>query len=232
MLDGTIKRVDLDATTAGEAVIRRVLPGAGITLSSTGPDEGTGDVTISASGGGGGSTGSPAVGRMITPAAQAAAAGTFATVANTIYALPIRLKSALTFSSIKVDVATGVAANLRMGVYQSLDASGKYPGALIAGSDPLVQPANVAGPKTNTITFSAAANEVIWVVFQASAAITMRSYPGTTIPADILGSISTSGFTIGNAFTVAQTFAAFPANFPSGLNPVFLANYPVVGLTI
>jgi hypothetical protein len=228
VLDGSVKRVDLDAATPGEAVIRRILAGIGITLASTGPDAGTGDVTINAAA----PTNSPAAGRMITPAAQAAAAGSFATVANTIYAIPIQMRSALNFSSIKCDVFTGVAANLRMAVYRSLDALGNYPGALIAGSDPLVQPANAAGPKTNTVSFSVAANEVVWVCFQASAAITMRSYPGTTIPADILGAISTAGFTIGNAYSFTQAFAAFPANFPSGQSPVFLANYPIVGLTI
>ena len=40
--DGTIKRADLDVTTAGEAVIRKLIAGTGITLSSTGPDAGTG----------------------------------------------------------------------------------------------------------------------------------------------------------------------------------------------
>jgi hypothetical protein len=47
--DGTIKRADLDVTTAGAAVIRKVLPGTLLTLSSTGPDAGTGDVTLNVS---------------------------------------------------------------------------------------------------------------------------------------------------------------------------------------
>lgn len=46
--DGSIQRVDLDATTAGNAVIKKVLAGTNITLTSTGVDAGTGDVTINA----------------------------------------------------------------------------------------------------------------------------------------------------------------------------------------
>lgn len=48
--DGSIQRSDLDVTTAGSAVIRKVIGGTGITLSSTGPDAGTGDVTVNAAG--------------------------------------------------------------------------------------------------------------------------------------------------------------------------------------
>jgi hypothetical protein len=55
--DGTVKRADLDASTAGEAVVRKLIAGTNVTFSSTGPDEGTGDVTINAAGGGGGAPG-------------------------------------------------------------------------------------------------------------------------------------------------------------------------------
>lgn len=48
--DGTIQRADLDVSTSGSAVIAKVIAGTGITLSSTGPDAGTGDVTINATG--------------------------------------------------------------------------------------------------------------------------------------------------------------------------------------
>jgi len=48
VLDHTIQRVDLDVTTVGNAVITKLIQGSNITLSSTGADAGTGDVTISA----------------------------------------------------------------------------------------------------------------------------------------------------------------------------------------
>jgi len=44
--DGSVQRPDLDVSTAGAAVIAKVLAGGGIGLTSTGPDAGTGDVTI------------------------------------------------------------------------------------------------------------------------------------------------------------------------------------------
>lgn len=48
--DGTIQRADLDVSTSGSAVVAKLVAGAGITFSSTGPDAGTGDVTINATG--------------------------------------------------------------------------------------------------------------------------------------------------------------------------------------
>lgn len=45
--DETIVRADLNITTTGSAVIRRLIQGTGITISSTGVDTGTGDVTVS-----------------------------------------------------------------------------------------------------------------------------------------------------------------------------------------
>jgi Repeat of unknown function (DUF5907) len=51
--DGTVQRADLDISTVGSAVVRKLVQGTGITLSSTGADSGTGDVTINAVGGGG-----------------------------------------------------------------------------------------------------------------------------------------------------------------------------------
>ena len=53
--DGSINRDDLDITTTGKAVVRKIIAGTNITITETGVDAGTGDVTINASGGGGGS---------------------------------------------------------------------------------------------------------------------------------------------------------------------------------
>ena len=48
--DGSIGRDDLDSATAGQAVVRKLIAGSGVTLSSTGADAGTGDVTVNSSG--------------------------------------------------------------------------------------------------------------------------------------------------------------------------------------
>lgn len=47
ILNATIQREDLDITTASKAVVAKIVQGTGISLSSTGVDSGTGDVTIS-----------------------------------------------------------------------------------------------------------------------------------------------------------------------------------------
>jgi len=44
--DGDIGREDLNTTTGGRAVVRKVIAGSNLTISSTGADSGTGDVTI------------------------------------------------------------------------------------------------------------------------------------------------------------------------------------------
>lgn len=49
VLDRSIQRDDLDNETPGQAVIVKAKAGDGISLSQTGPDEGTGDVTIAIS---------------------------------------------------------------------------------------------------------------------------------------------------------------------------------------
>jgi ABC-type uncharacterized transport system ATPase subunit len=48
VLDGTIQRHDLDVSTVGQAVVAKLVQGTNVTLSSTGGDAGTGDVTVSA----------------------------------------------------------------------------------------------------------------------------------------------------------------------------------------
>lgn len=46
ILDGSVVRGDLNTTTTGDAVIRRIIEGTGLSFSSTGVDTGTGDVTL------------------------------------------------------------------------------------------------------------------------------------------------------------------------------------------
>lgn len=46
--DTDIGRADLNVSTTGKAIIRKIIQGANITLSSTGVDSGTGDVTVNA----------------------------------------------------------------------------------------------------------------------------------------------------------------------------------------
>lgn len=47
--DGDVTRADLNTTTSGSAVITKVIAGTNVSISSTGVNAGTGDVTINAS---------------------------------------------------------------------------------------------------------------------------------------------------------------------------------------
>jgi hypothetical protein len=46
-----VRREDLNVSTSGQAVVRKIVQGSGVTISSTGVDSGTGDVTVNATGG-------------------------------------------------------------------------------------------------------------------------------------------------------------------------------------
>jgi hypothetical protein len=68
VLNGTIQRADLDVSTVGQAVVAKLIQGTNVTLSSTGGDAGTGDVTVSVPGGGIGPTGPPGLTGATGPA--------------------------------------------------------------------------------------------------------------------------------------------------------------------
>lgn len=46
IIDGAVTRSDLNTSTSGSAVIRKLVQGTGLSISSTGADSGTGDVTV------------------------------------------------------------------------------------------------------------------------------------------------------------------------------------------
>ena len=46
--DGSFSRDDIDSTTVGQSVIKKLIAGRGISIESTGADIGTGDVTVTA----------------------------------------------------------------------------------------------------------------------------------------------------------------------------------------
>jgi hypothetical protein len=50
--DANVTRDDLNTVDSGKAVVRKIVQGTGVTISSTGADSGTGDVTINADAGG------------------------------------------------------------------------------------------------------------------------------------------------------------------------------------
>jgi len=47
-----VKRADLDVTNSGDAVVAKLVAGTNVSFTETGPDAGTGDVTINVASGG------------------------------------------------------------------------------------------------------------------------------------------------------------------------------------
>ena len=60
LLNQTVQEQDRDVATVGQAVVAKILQGTNVSLSSTGGNAGTGDVTISVPGGGIGPAGQAA----------------------------------------------------------------------------------------------------------------------------------------------------------------------------
>jgi hypothetical protein len=48
ILNGSVQRADMNTATSGQAVVTKIVQGSNITISSSGIDPGTGDVTINA----------------------------------------------------------------------------------------------------------------------------------------------------------------------------------------
>ena len=47
ILNGSVQRADMNTATSGQAVVTKIVQGSNITISSSGIDPGTGDVTVS-----------------------------------------------------------------------------------------------------------------------------------------------------------------------------------------
>src|SRR6201993_4638453 len=93
--NATIQRQDLDTSTAGQAVVTKIVQGSGITLSSTGTDSGTGDVTVTA-----------APGRVSTDANNLAVLGSdnlISVPASSIWSVRLRSFQALGNNTFEVD---------------------------------------------------------------------------------------------------------------------------------
>ena len=120
ILGGSVIRYALNTTTPNQAVIRKIIAGNGISISSTGVDPGTGDVTISidtsgtggsGSGGNGGGSGTPTAVGTVTSVNMIAPEGMFITGApiTTAGTIALRLSSGYVVP-LYVDVEQGKTA--------------------------------------------------------------------------------------------------------------------------
>jgi hypothetical protein len=111
ILDGSIVRGDLNTTVTGDAVIRRIIQGTGLSISSTGVDTGTGDVTLNlaTSGvGAGGTFGSGSLVPVIT-------VDTYGRITSITTAAVSGSASSLPLSSITAATATNDIDNVNFG---------------------------------------------------------------------------------------------------------------------
>lgn len=119
ILGGSVIRYALNTTTPNQAVIRKIIAGNGISISSTGVDAGTGDVTISIDTSGTGGSGGSGSGGGGTPTAVGTVTSVNMTVPEGMFVLgapvttagtmAIRLSSGYTVPTY-TDVQKGVTA--------------------------------------------------------------------------------------------------------------------------
>lgn len=111
---GFVQRNDFDIITTGQSVITKIIAGTNVTISSTGVDAGTGDVTINATAGG-----TAGIGRVI---ASINVSTTAAMLANTDYVyfttgaitltLPTAVGNTNSYTIVHTDTATLTIATL------------------------------------------------------------------------------------------------------------------------
>jgi len=144
------------------------------------------------------------------------APGTGALTANVLRTFPLIINKAVTFSALRVQASTGVAAtNFRIGIYTS-NASG-YPDRLIPGSDTLSFDGNSTLVQVGTFSAPITLQPgLYWIAYNASGAPTLRSVVVAAI-APVLGFNPAMG--ANNQYTgrtIARTFAALPDPHPAG----------------
>lgn len=110
ILGGSVIRYNLNTTTPNQAVIRKIIAGNGITISSTGVDAGTGDVTISidvsGTGGSGGGTGGGGTG---------GGGGGTPTAVGTVTSVNMIVPEGLSVAGVPITTAGTIALQLSSG---------------------------------------------------------------------------------------------------------------------
>lgn len=123
ILGGSVIRYALNTTTPNQAVIRKIIAGNGISITSTGVDPGTGDVTISidtsGTGGSGGGSGGSGSGSGGTPTAVGTVTSVNMIVPTglTVYGAPIT-----TAGTLNLQLSSGYVIPLYTDVEKGVDA--------------------------------------------------------------------------------------------------------------
>jgi hypothetical protein len=160
------------------------------------------------------------------------APGTGALTANVLRTFPLVITKAVTYTALRVQVSTAVAAtNFRIGLYNS-NAAG-YPNQLIAGSDTLSFDGNLTTVQVGTFASAITLQPgLYWIAVISSGAPTLRSVPVAAIP-PVLG--FNPAFGTNNQYTgrsIARTFGPLPDPHPAGATLLANTVAPLVLLRV
>jgi hypothetical protein len=138
---------------------------------------------------------------------------------DTLFAQPLWVAEAMTLDRLAVNVSTGASGALaRFGVYTAAVTGNLYPDALLFDAGEV--DAGTSGVKSVTVNLNLAGGRLYWLAMMKNA--TGSAWFRCTNLAwavDVLGVLSTLPTTGAQGLSVAQTYGALPATFPSGGAP-------------
>lgn len=149
--------------------------------------------------------------RWYTAPVTGTALTTGAPTANTLRAIPFPLSETVVLDRIAINVTTLLAGQARLGIYE--DNGNMYPGARVLDAGTV--DSGSAGVKAITINQTLQGGKLYWLVIVGNAAPTIRTFAvASMLP--LLGFDNTLGTAPGLFYSVAYTYAALPATFPTG----------------
>jgi hypothetical protein len=165
-------------------------------------------------------------------ATNSSATGTQAQLANLIRAYPWRIREAVSFNTIRLEVTTLLAGGrFRLGLYTS-NALG-VPNALIANSDAGEYTADTTGVKF----FNLASNIVVdpglvYLSILASGALTVRAVALGAVDTILGTATNAASNTAFTAWSASQTYGPMPATFTAGATKIVQHAPPYVTLRV
>ena len=162
---------------------------------------------------------SPLTGRLYGSLLSIGALATGAVAIDTLYATPIGISLAVTLTVLGIEVTTGAAGNVRIGIYRY---SAGAPGALLVDSG-AISTATPAAFKSAAISL-AIVPDVYCLTAVFSATPTVRMLTAASCLHG-LGSSSGTDTNIHAGISVAFTYAALPDPFPAG-SALYTGNFP------
>ncbi|MCC6752064.1 MAG: hypothetical protein IT371_30710 [Deltaproteobacteria bacterium] len=176
-------------------------------------------------------SGAGGISRLYSGTVAGTAPATSAHTANVLRAIPFTSPRGGTIATINAAVTTGVAGNLRLGIYTNTSTTDLRPGTLLAGSASISTAA--AGLKTFTFGTPIVLDRdaLYWLAIVNDVSVTCR-VQSLAAAWPILGYAATLGTTLGYGWSVAFAYAALPASFPvAGIAVITALPLPLIAPT-